>query len=202
MAKPNSDRVIAIPREIIPHSNSRALGGVLTTWLMFYGGIALSAVAMWFAPTWLAILLTMLAMVIGGYGMLNMGFMGHDGFHFSLHTNKLMSSWMGVIAGAPIAFPVTGFAVSHWNHHKHTNGVDDPDVQIFGKFKTFLSRVVLARPYAYAIYYRNAFSLAVGNPLPYPYSFPLPYKEMRRPGLSYSLRVSSNPDRCLGRAQS
>jgi len=113
--------------------------------------------------------------------MLNMGFMGHDGFHFSLHGAKRVSALLGIAANLPIFFPITGFAVSHWNHHRHTNGAQDPDVQIFGRFRTFWSRALLARPFAFVVYYRNAAALALGRDLPYPYSFPfpLPYPEMQ-----------------------
>ncbi len=179
--QPAANRIAVLPREIHEPHTLHSVVGVVQTWVMFYGAIAMLA---WLAqaplPGWLRVPAALLACVIGGYGMLDMGFVGHDGFHFSLHRNKTASALMGIAANLPIFFPVTGFAVSHWNHHRFTNGAQDPDVQIFGRFQTFPSRVLFARPFAFAVYLRNATALALGRDLPYPYSFPLPYAQMQR----------------------
>lgn len=119
--------------------------------------------------------------VIGGYGILLTGFIGHDGTHFTLDDNKTVSSAIGILVTSVVTpYLLMGFTISHWNHHKFTNTLQDPDAVLFGKFKSFWSRLLLARSYTFFEYGRTAFKLAFGIPLEAPYTFPLEKKTIQR----------------------
>ncbi len=163
----------SLPRELNSRSHLKAVLGICWALLLFFGS--------WFAVTQIGFSpLALPFLIAGGYGMLLLGFMGHDGTHFSLHENKIVSSCLGILLTAPI-FPymVMGFTISHWNHHKHTNTNEDPDSVLFAKFKNLLTRSFLARPYSFWEYGTNTLRLAVGVPLPFKYQFPLTAKELQ-----------------------
>lgn len=177
-----SDRTLPIPKELIPRSNVKAILGCLYAMGLFFGAwwgtAALISAAPW--PLWARLALAVPVLVLGGYGMLLMGFMGHDGTHFSLHDDKVVSSAIGIVLTAPI-FPymVMGFTISHWNHHKFTNSDKDPDSVVFAKFGTLFSRALIARPYTFWEYGSNTVRLALGRSLPFSYQFPLPEPTVR-----------------------
>lgn len=177
-----ADRTIPLPKEFLARSNARALGGYLWAMLLFFGGWILVG-AIWSGP-WtetVKILSSAPLLIASGYGMLLLGFMGHDGTHFTLRDDKVVSCAIGIVATAPV-FPylVMGFSISHWNHHKFTNSDKDPDSLLFSKFRNLFSRALLARPYTFLEYGLNTFRLALGKPLPFAYQFPLSDEELRR----------------------
>jgi beta-carotene hydroxylase len=103
-----------------------------------------------------------------------LAFLGHEGFHFSLHSNKVVSSIIGVVfSSMPPGHLDLGFAISHWNHHKFTNRAGDPDADVFRRYRGFLARFFLARVHGEWNYLINSLRLALGRPLPFPYKFPL-----------------------------
>ncbi len=125
-------------------------------------------------PLWLQILVVVPSALVAAQGLHLLGFVGHDGFHFSMHSNKVVSSIIGVLFSSIIPGHLDiGFAISHWNHHKFTNRDGDPDARTFGHFHTFMSRLFLARMRASQSYMLNAVRLALGKPLPFKYKFPL-----------------------------
>ncbi len=173
---------IILPKELTEKSPVKAGLGIISALIMFFGsayavytlfgtslGLGLKAL---FAPPLL---------IIGGYGMLLLGFMGHDGTHFTLSENRITSSILGILLTAPV-FPymVMGFTISHWNHHRFTNTEKDPDSLLFSKFKNIFTRALLARPYAFMEYGLNTIRLALGKPLPFEYQFPLSKNTVRR----------------------
>ena len=112
--------------------------------------------------------------LLAAQGLHMLAFLGHEGFHFSLHQNKVVSSVIGVVFSSltPGHLDI-GFAISHWNHHRHTNQPGDPDALVFRRYRNLASRVLLARVHAVNSYLRNAVLLALGRPLPFTYKFPL-----------------------------
>lgn len=171
-----TERTIPIPKELNHKSNSLALAGCLYSFALYFGawiGVGyLWTYSSW--AWWVTGLVSLPLLLVGGYGMLLMGFMGHDGTHFNLHSNRIVSSILGIIITAPI-FPymLMGFTISHWSHHKFTNGDQDPDAVLFSKFKNLFTRAFIARPYTFFEYGVNTFRLALGIPLPFSYQFPL-----------------------------
>jgi beta-carotene hydroxylase len=172
-----SERPIALPRELNERSSWKAVAGCLYALLLFfgawYGTTLLVGKAEW--SVGLRALAALPVLVLGGYGMLLLGFMGHDGTHFNLHENRLVSSLMGIGLTAPV-FPylVMGFTISHWNHHKYTNSDLDPDAVLFSRFNSLWTRALVARPFTFWEYGSNTVRLALGRPLPFAYQFPLP----------------------------
>jgi fatty acid desaturase len=77
------------------------------------------------------------------------------------------------------SFMQIGVSLSHWNHHAFTNQKNDPDVQIFSRFKNLWSRMFLIRTYANRIYIRNTLRMALGKKLDYPVALPFTEQEIK-----------------------
>jgi fatty acid desaturase len=94
----------------------------------------------------------------------NLALVGHDGGHFSLHRNKLISARIGTAVSAlvPMHFD-TGFLLSHATHHRYTNTEKDPDLALFSKYRSLFSRIFLARFKASRHYFKTTISLATGK---------------------------------------
>lgn len=81
----------------------------------------------------------------GGASFQNLALVGHEGSHFNLHPNRMVSATWGVLTSAlvPLHFDV-GFSLEHVKHHRFANSDKDPDVKVFQKFNNVLSRLFLA----------------------------------------------------------
>ncbi|MDZ8226282.1 MULTISPECIES: fatty acid desaturase [unclassified Nostoc] len=124
-------------------------------------------------PLPLLILMTAPLIWLSAQGMLLFSWVGHEGFHLSLHRNKFVSALIGTFfASALPTYFETGAAISHWNHHRFTNQASDPDCQIFQKFQNFWSRLLFARSTANFYYFINTVRMAFNLPLSYSYKFP------------------------------
>lgn len=176
-----ADRTFALPKELSSHSPARALVGVVFALTCFFGSwFSVAAIFDSELTLPLKLVLGFLACVFGGYGMLMLGFMGHDGTHFTLHSNKIVSSLFGILLTAPVCpYLLMGFTISHWNHHKYTNTDQDPDSRLFSRFKNLFTRSFIARPFTFYEYGANTFRLALGIPLPFTYQFPLKAQELK-----------------------
>lgn len=103
------------------------------------------------------LLCTAALLVLSGYGYFLLGISAHEGYHFTLHRNPTTSALLGVLFSAVLpGFIGTGFAYSHWKHHRHTNQPLDPDSELFSRFRGFWSRLLLARLSANGHYRRLA----------------------------------------------
>ncbi len=173
--EPRTDKNFILPKSLHERSSLKAGVGIVYAALLFFGSWALLG-ALWSTKFALSIkiIAALPILIVAGYGMLLMGFMGHDGTHFTLSDNKVTSAKMGIFITAPI-FPymLMGFTISHWNHHKFTNGLEDPDAVLFSRFKTLFGRMFLARPFSFWEYGSNTVRLALGIALPFKYQFPL-----------------------------
>ncbi|MBG1261235.1 fatty acid desaturase family protein [Nostoc commune] len=124
-------------------------------------------------PLPVAILLMLPLIWLAAHGILLFAWVGHEGFHLSLHRNKFVSALTGTFfASALPTYFETGAAISHWNHHRFTNQASDPDCQIFQQFQSFWSRLFLARIVANFKYFTNTVKMALNQPLSYSYKFP------------------------------
>lgn len=117
-------------------------------------------------PLWLSILLSIPLYILSGQGMQLMGWIGHDGLHFNLHSNRIVSSLIGIIFSSPTAtFVEMGMALDHWTHHRYTNLPEDPDLKLHKNFNTFWSRMILSRVHCNRHYMRRVYKLAANLPL-------------------------------------
>jgi fatty acid desaturase len=98
---------------------------------------------------------------VSGVGLHNLGLLGHEGTHFSLHADRYRSAHLGVMASSciPGHFDM-GFAVFHGDHHRFTNSDKDPDVELFQPYTTVWSRLLNARLAASRKYFLKAFRMA------------------------------------------
>lgn len=146
--------------------------------LVFFLGPALVAFALVDVPMPLParVGLAIALGLIGGHGMHLLTFVGHEGMHTNLHANKYVSAALAVLFSAPVPFFfIVGFAMTHWKHHRFTDQNIDPDGQVYSNYKTFASRLFLARSGTVRIYLKNALRMALG--LPWPQNTRLPFSE-------------------------
>jgi beta-carotene hydroxylase len=111
--------------------------------------------------------------LVSQQGLHLLGIVGHEGLHFNLHDNRYLSAVLGIVFSAMVAgFLEIGMAISHWNHHRFTNQVGDPDVPLLTKYHTLWQRILFARVAANRQYFRNAVCVALGQPVDYATRFP------------------------------
>ncbi len=115
-------------------------------------------------PLWLAVVLMVPLWLAAQQGIHLLGMAGHEGFHGNLHRNRLLSVHLGLFfSSMVVSYLVTGYYVSHWQHHLYTNTADDPDVQACSRFKNFWSRCFLSRMYLTKLYRGTTYQLAFGG---------------------------------------
>ena len=113
------------------------------------------------------------------------GWIGHEGFHLTLFENKYVGAYIGIIVSSMVfSFMQIGASISHWNHHRYTNQELDPDVAIFTRFKTLLSRLLFVRITGNRIYLANAIKMAQGKELEYKYQLPFTKLEIKKLAVS------------------
>ncbi len=132
-------------------------------------------------PVYIKIPVMCILLVLAQQGLHLIAWVGHEGFHSNLHRNKYISAYIGIaLTSLIISLMQLGISISHWNHHAFTNQKNDPDVQIFSRFKTVWSRMFLIRPYANKIYFRNTILMALGKDLPYRKALPFTKSELQK----------------------
>ncbi|WP_052672557.1 fatty acid desaturase family protein [Aliterella atlantica] len=118
--------------------------------------------------------------IIAGYGLQLLGFIGHEGFHLSLHRNKLVSVVLGLfVASSVVTYFDTGAMMRHWSHHRFTNQPSDPDIQILAPLKTWWQRLFFARFLLNFHHIRTTINTALGRPWPFPYMMPFELRTVR-----------------------
>jgi fatty acid desaturase len=102
--------------------------------------------------------------LLAGQGLHVFGIIGHDGMHFNLHRKRVVSAVTGILVSSFIPFHSDlGFALWHSRHHRWTNTDQDPDIAIFRRHRTFLTRLLLARPTASRQHLRETVRIAFGR---------------------------------------
>ncbi len=155
-----------IPREFFERSTGKAvffLAYAFALWLLPAAGIYRLAVAS--SPGWeiKAPVIFLLALV-AQQGLHLFGWIGHESFHFNLFRGKKANVATGLIFSSLIVgHNGFGFALSHWHHHRFTNQPEDPDWQVFARFRTALSRFLFARLMADVRYLGNGLLAATGK---------------------------------------
>lgn len=117
-------------------------------------------------PAWLSLTMSLPLFILSGQGIHLMGWIGHDGLHFTLHENRIVSAIIGVFFSAgTVTFLEMGMALDHWTHHRYTNKPEDPDLRMFEKYKSFWSRMLFSRIRSNRHYVRRVYKLVTGQPL-------------------------------------
>jgi fatty acid desaturase len=131
--------------------------GLLSYWLVAHSG--------W---SWLALALPVTALsCIAGFGFYVVAYLGHEGFHFTLAKNQLVSSLIGTwFSAAVIAFFSLGFYLVHSRHHRYTNEENDPDFQLFSQFTSTWRRLLVLRFVNNRAYAKLVARLLIKNELP------------------------------------
>lgn len=132
------------------------------------GQFILPLVAFLFAMPYLSstpqIVAVALLAPLSAIGLHNLALLGHEGTHFNLAKNKLLSSMLGSFFASMVPFHFnTGFALSHAAHHVHANTEKDPDVAVFAPYKTLWSRLIQARRAASLEYFIGTMKAAFGK---------------------------------------
>jgi fatty acid desaturase len=118
-------------------------------------------------PMWLRIGLSLPLFVLAGQAVHLMGWVAHDGFHFTFHENRYVSAMLALFfSSMTIFFFESGMAMDHWSHHRFANTEKDPDLRLLCHYKTFWRRFFKQRNRANAHYFMRAVRLALGRPLP------------------------------------
>jgi fatty acid desaturase len=142
---------------------------LITTMVVFFAGSAALNCYLWLdtsLPILAKIVLSLPLFALGGQGIHLMGFIGHDGMHFTLSKNRHVSLLLAsAFSSGTLIFIQMGMTLDHWTHHKYCNTPLDPDLRLFGRHSSFLSRVLLARSSASRLYFRRAFRMLLGMPL-------------------------------------
>jgi len=83
---------------------------------------------------------------IAGFGFYVIGTTAHEGFHFNLGRSKWTSAVLGTwVSAAIIGFFGVGFYLVHSQHHRYTNQEQDPDYQLFSRFRRTWHRLLVLR---------------------------------------------------------
>ena len=118
--------------------------------------------------------------MIGGVGAYLLGWLGHDGTHLSLHSNKYVSALTGsFFASMLVTYFEMGFAYEHWNHHRFTNTPLDPDIKVLAPLKRWWQRLLFTRIFYNFSYARTLTRVILGLPLPFKYKMPFSDKALR-----------------------
>lgn len=117
-------------------------------------------------PLWLRIVLSLPLFVLAGQGVHLMGWIGHDGFHFTWHKNRYVSALPALFfSSMTLFFFESGMAMDHWSHHRYANTEKDPDLRLLRHHKSFWRRFFKQRNRANLHYFLRAVNLALGRPL-------------------------------------
>jgi fatty acid desaturase len=142
---------------------------LITTMLVVFFGSGATSCYLWLhtsLPLTVKVLLSVPLFALGGQGIHLMGFIGHEGLHFNLAKNRHLSMTLGTLfSSCTVLFIQMGMTLDHWTHHKYCNTPKDPDLRLFGKHESFLTRVLFARSSASRLYARRAFRMMIGMPL-------------------------------------
>jgi beta-carotene hydroxylase len=157
----------SLPKEFTDPSIIQTGFFIIYTFLVF---LVPSLLAYWllFVSSYLlviAIPISFFLFIIAGQGMHLMGWIGHDGLHFNLSRNRIVSSVIGILfSSATVSFVEMGMALDHWTHHRHTNTEKDPDLIMFHKHKNFITRMVFSRLRSNRHYMKQAYRIITRSP--------------------------------------
>jgi len=113
-------------------------------------------------PALLRFLLIPVCIVIAGMGMFYVTTLSHEGFHGSLHRNRHVSMWMGMVVSSTIpGYLCIGYTLIHWPHHVYTNTERDPDFVAYSRYRSFWTRVGLGPMHSASTFFKNTLRLTL-----------------------------------------
>jgi fatty acid desaturase len=158
----------ALPAEFTRPSvagTSALIVGVFALWLV--PALALRSLLTSALPLAVKLALGLPLGLLAGLGLHHFGFVGHEGSHFTLHSSRRVSLFLGVFFSSLVPLHLEmGFAVIHLRHHRFTNTEDDPDVVILRPLNTLAKRLVLARQNLSGQHLLTCWDLALGREVP------------------------------------
>lgn len=106
-------------------------------WAVILGAMAVFA---W----WPGVLTYLLAVIVIGGRQLGLAILMHDASHRALFASPRLNDWVGrYLCGAPVGAELRVYRPYHLQHHRHTQGPDDPDLELSAPFP--ISRASLRR---------------------------------------------------------
>jgi fatty acid desaturase len=162
---PGRKSLPAPPHELFTPSTLGTLGFLLYSFMLFaVPGVLGYLVIQSSLVLLLKCILIALTSMVGGWGLFALASATHEGFHYTLHKNKAVSSLIGLFASSAVpGFFGTGFFVYHWNHHRYTNTSLDPDCNHFSEYKNLFSRLLFVRLSTNLRYAEYAGRMAIGQ---------------------------------------
>lgn len=162
---PGRKSIPALPRELFIPSTLGTAGFLLYSFMLFaIPGVLGYLVIQSSLVLLLKCVLIAFTSMFGGWGLFALASATHEGFHYTLHKNKAMSSVIGLFASSAVpGFFGTGFFVYHWNHHRYTNTSLDPDCNHFSEYKNLFSRLLFVRLSTNLRYAEYAGRMAIGQ---------------------------------------
>jgi len=101
---------------------------------------------------------------LAAVGLYVLALLGHEALHGNLCKNKKLGYLIGIFFSSSVmSYFDMGFVVRHWDHHRHTNQEDDPDLVPTAHLTTWWQRLLLSRIIFNSAYMKNAFFMALGK---------------------------------------
>lgn len=157
-------KIIQVPREFLQHDLKLTSTMICKHLMTFAIPLVIATIALLLLQPIISVPLAIFLCVFSSIGLHSLGLMGHEGTHFTLHPNRLISAYIGIIISSMVPLHLDmGFAIRHNQHHRFTNTEKDPDLKAFGRFKTLWERMFLARVCASNDYLITTVKLAIGG---------------------------------------
>jgi beta-carotene hydroxylase len=128
----------------------------------------------------LRVLLLVPLTIAAGFGLQVLGIVGHEGIHMSLCKSKTLGLVIGLfLTSSILTYVEMGLAIRHWDHHRFTNQINDPDIQLVSDLKTWWQRLIFTRAVANSTYIKITLDVALGKPWPCVCRLPLDLQVVR-----------------------
>lgn len=126
-------------------------------------------------PIVLKLILIIPFTTLAAIGLYVLAALGHESLHGNLCKNAKWSFATGLFfSSSVISYMDMGFAVRHWDHHRHTNQQQDPDLIPTAHLTTWWQRLLLSRLIFNVVYIKNVFFMSLGK-LEYVDQYQTPY---------------------------
>jgi fatty acid desaturase len=162
---PGRKSIPTLPRELFAPSALGTAGFLLYSFMLFaVPGVIGYLVSQSSLILPMKCVLIAFTSMVAGWGLFALASATHEGFHYTLHKNRVVSSLIGLFASSAVpGFFGTGFFVYHWNHHRYTNTSLDPDCTHFSEYKTLFSRLIFVRLTTNLRYAEYSARMALGH---------------------------------------
>ena len=157
--KPDLDPSLFEPSPFLTVVN---IGYGLCMFLLFAWLNHLVAIETW--PIHYKIVPLFLFSTLSAVGLYVLAILGHDAMHGNLFKNRKLSLVTGLFfSSSVLTYIDMGFVVRHWDHHRYTNQIQDPDIYPTARLRTWWQRLLLSRLLFNIEYLKNAFYMATGK---------------------------------------